>query len=154
MKILIIAVVIIVLGIGAYFVLGGPAANPLPAPEAAQDETPIPVEPDGGIGSTPAAVVHYTSAGFSPASVSVKVGDTVRFVNDTSLDMWIGSNDHPEHSGYSGTERKDHCPDTSGTAFDQCSVGDTFEFTFTKAGTWGYHNHKVEEDTGTIIVTP
>lgn len=93
MKILIIAVVVIVLGIGAYFVLGGPAREPVPTPnDSAQGGAPIPVDTDGGIGSTPAVTVTYTNDGFIPATITVNVGDTVRFVNQSTKSMWVGIN--------------------------------------------------------------
>ncbi len=155
MKILIIAVVVIVLGIGAYVVLGGPAAEPVLAPEytSTQEETPIPVDIDGGIGSTPAATVTLTNEGFSPATVTVNVGDTVRFVNQSTKTMWVGADVHPSHADYDGTTRQEHCP--TGGSFDQCTgsgSGTTWEFTFDKAGTFGYHNHLGASDTGTVIV--
>ena len=154
MKILIIAVVIIVLGIGAYVVLGGPATEPVLAPgESAQNETPIPVESDGGIGSTPAATVILTNEGFSPATVTINVGDTVRFVNQSTKTMWVGADQHPSHADYDGTTRQEHCP--TGSSFDQCTgtgSGTTWEFTFDTAGTFGYHNHLGAADAGTVIV--
>lgn len=155
MKILIIAVVVIVLGIGAYFVLGGPAREPVPTPsDSAQGEAPIPVDTDGGIGSTPAATVTYTNDGFSPATITVNVGDTVRFVNQSTKSMWVGGDQHPSHADYDGTTRQEHC--AAGTAsFDQCTgtgSGTTWEFTFDKAGTFGYHNHLGASDSGTVVV--
>ena len=156
MKILIIAVVVIVLGIGAYVVLGGPATEPVlaPAEETAQDETPIPVESDGGIGSTPAVTVAYTNTGFSPATIAVNVGDTVRFVNQSTKSMWVGADVHPSHANYDGTTRQEHCA-AGAASFDQCTgtgSGTTWEFTFDKTGTFGYHNHLGAADTGTVIV--
>jgi len=74
-------------------------------------------------------------------------------VNQSTLDMWVGSDEHPTHTEYDGTKKDDHCPNPTNTVFDQCSSGDSYTFTFTKAGTWGYHNHKVKEDTGTVVVT-
>jgi hypothetical protein len=46
-----------------------------------------------------------------------------------------------------------HCPDTTGTAFDQCSAGTSYAFTFGKIGSWGYHNHLNHGATGTVVVT-
>ena len=96
--------------------------------------------------------VTYTDQGFSPQELSLNLGDTVTFTNTSTGPMWVGSDAHPTHVLYSGTTLKDHCPDTTDTAFDQCSRGDTYSFTFTKAGTWKYHNHSKAAFGGTIEV--
>lgn len=101
-----------------------------------------------------AVTVTYTDAGFSPASVSVKQGQSITFVNKSSNKMWVASDPHPTHEGYSGTTKDQHCPDTAGTAFDECSFATTYTFTFGKAGSWGYHNHAAHDHVGTVIVTP
>lgn len=97
--------------------------------------------------------VDYTDAnGFNPNAVAIKIGDTVKFVNKSSEKMWVASNDHPTHTLYSGTALREHCPDTSGTAFDQCGSGDEYSFTFERAGSWHYHNHTRASMQGSITV--
>lgn len=86
-------------------------------------------------------VVTYTGDGFSPSSVTIKVGDVVKFVNGSSLAMWVASAPHPSHTNYPEFDQK--------TAVDK---GMSYEFTFTKAGTWKYHNHRSASDSGTVIV--
>lgn len=98
-------------------------------------------------------VVTYTNGGFSPKTLTVKSGTKVTFLNNTTNRMWVASNPHPSHEGYSGTTRNQHCPDTMGISFDQCSIGNSYTFTFAKVGTWAYHNHAADEDGGTIVVT-
>lgn len=102
-------------------------------------------------------VVTLTDAGFTPSTVTVAVGDTVRFVNDSSRGMWVGADEHPTHTEYDGTSTREHC--VNGTAvggtFDQCAStprGSSWEFTFTRAGTFGYHNHTGASSVGTVIV--
>ncbi len=97
--------------------------------------------------------VNYTDQGFIPAKISVKIGDTVHFINKSSEAMWVGSDEHPTHTEYSGTTLREHCPDTAGTAFDQCGKGNDYSFTFTKAGSWNYHNHSHASMAGATIVT-
>ncbi|MCX6788167.1 MAG: hypothetical protein NT108_03335 [Candidatus Kaiserbacteria bacterium] len=96
--------------------------------------------------------VIYGPNGFSPATITIKKGDTVTFLNQGGDEMWVASGPHPTHEGYSGTTKSQHCPDTAGVAFDQCSVGTTYSFTFQKTGTWGYHNHGNASDKGIVIV--
>ncbi len=100
-----------------------------------------------------AATITLSDNGFSPASVTIKKGQAVQWVNEGSGTMWIGSADHPTHTVYSGTTLRGHCPDESGTAFDQCGTGNSYTFVFEKAGTWHYHNHVKASQTGTVLVT-
>lgn len=97
--------------------------------------------------------IDYTNDGFTPNSVTIKAGDTIKFINKSIETMWVGSNSHPSHTFYSGTKLREHCPDTAGTAFDQCGTGNEYSFTFTKAGSWNYHNHRDAGMEGTVVVT-
>ena len=99
-----------------------------------------------------AATITYNGSSFSPSEVTIKKGGTVTFTNTGSSNMWVASGPHPEHTGYSGTSRSAHCPDTSNAAFDQCAAGNSFIFMFQKVGTWGYHNHLNASSFGKVIV--
>lgn len=98
--------------------------------------------------------IDYTiENGFTPDDITIKIGDTVKFVNKSTAEMWVASAMHPDHIVYDGTTLAQHCPDTAGVAFDQCQVGAEYSFTFTKAGTWGYHNHQNAKMYGKVNVT-
>lgn len=92
--------------------------------------------------------VLYTNAGYSPAVLKVKNGDTVTFRNVSSQLMWTSSDPHPVHSAY---------PVRGGcvaSAFDECGAvgaGADWSFQFTVAGTWKYHNHLNPRDAGMVI---
>ena len=151
----IVGLVIVVLIIIGVSFLGAKKGTPTGEDEgvlrnATVEETPA---PNGAQAAINTIEVSYTNQGFFPTEVSIKVGDTVNFVNNSSEDMWVGSAMHPDHALYSGTDLKDHCPDTSGTAFDQCGKGNEYSFTFTKIGSWGYHNHSNASRFGKVIVT-
>jgi plastocyanin len=97
--------------------------------------------------------VIYSNTGFSPKEVTVNVGDTVKFINDSTASMWVGADEHPTHKLYDGTDLKTHCAEGyEPKAFDQCMRGVEYSYTFTKAGTWKYHNHSKSADVGTVIV--
>ena len=116
--------------------------NPAPAPTT-ESGTGVSVDVNAGatVSTTPtSATVTYDGSSFSPANVTIKKGSTVTFTS-TDGSMWVASGPHPAHTAYSGTDRQTHCPDTSGTAFDQCGAGSSYSFTFQKIGTWPYHNH-------------
>jgi len=98
--------------------------------------------------------VYYTDDGFVPQTVEIETGETVTWINNASRPMWVGSDNHPRHTQYSGSSLLEHCQggDQNIAAFDQCSEGDRFSFSFEKQGEWGYHNHKFAGDSGAVVV--
>jgi len=112
-------------------------------------------------GATPAAAktvtVAYTDQGFVPATVEMNVGDTVRFVNQATTEMWVGVDEHPTHTEFDGTATREHCANGANTngSFDQCArsgPGTSWSYTFTKTGSFDYHNHAQASAGGTVVV--
>lgn len=98
------------------------------------------------------ATVTYSSSGFSPASVTIAKGGTVTFVSQSG-GMWVAADFHPTHGQYDGSDRATHCvAGFSPKPFDQCATGGSYSFTFTKTGSFGYHNHAAAQMGGTVIV--
>lgn len=154
-----IAVIVVMVAVYVWWYnSGAPAVMPASSdfPASTTNETDMTASSSAALttGNLLEAQVAYTDSGFSPAQVSVAVGGTVTFTNQSTGRMWVASDPHPTHEGYSGTTVTQHCPDTAGVAFDECAVGNTYTFTFQKAGTWGYHNHSDSTQYGTVIVTP
>jgi plastocyanin len=93
--------------------------------------------------SNTATVISYTNSGFSPETVGpIAVGDTVEFRNAGSSPLRVASDPHPEHNDYPGFDSK-----------DSVAPGESYFFTFTEAGTWGFHNHLNPSHTGSVQVT-
>lgn len=88
-----------------------------------------------------AATIDMNNGGFSPASITVNRGGKVTFVNRGGKSMWPASDPHPTHTAYSGFDPRHGIAPT-----------ESWSFTFTKAGTWYYHDHLSPLLTGTIIV--
>lgn len=108
--------------------------------------------------TTTAITITYSDSGFSPKSISIAVGTSVTFVNKSSERMWVASDPHPSHTAYDGTSRSQHCVAgyTGPIPLDECAAAaadGSYSFTFTKVGTWGYHNHAHDELSGTVVVT-
>ena len=98
--------------------------------------------------------VQITSSGFEPKTVTINSGDTVTWINEQENPSWPASAVHPTHTVYpgSGIEKCSTSPDT---IFDACSglkEGESYSFTFTEIGSWGYHDHLRPNWTGKIIV--
>lgn len=140
---IVVAVVVVLLG-GWYLLSWTPASAPT---DGVSDTNGTPSS-----GTT----IAYTSSGFSPASVTVPLGATVSFVNQTADRMWVASAMHPGHEAYDGTALEEHCAaGYAGAApFDQCAASASYSFTFTKAGTWPFHNHANAAHFGSVTVTP
>lgn len=100
--------------------------------------------------------IVYNDSGFSSKSVTVPIGTTVTFINQSAGRMWVASAMHPAHAAYDGTSEAEHCAAgySGPTPFDQCASGTSYSFTFSKAGTWGYHNHTNPAHFGSVTVTP
>lgn len=126
---------------------GNQAAQTTPAPEGSNLGAPETISGTAGNGLDKGGiqartVVVFSAAGFSPNPVTVKAGTTVSFVNESSGGMWVASDPHPAHTLLSGFDQKSGVE--SGSAYD---------YTFTKIGTWTYHNHLVPTAKGTVVVT-
>lgn len=149
-------VVILVVIVGGWFLM---TRTPAKAPAVDTSDTSLATSTTATevATSTPPALitVTYTDKGFNPKEVSIALGTTVVFVNQSTKKMWVASAKHPDHTVYSGTSLKQHCPDTTNTAFDECTAvvaGESFSFTFGKVGSWKYHNHMSPTDFGSVTV--
>ena len=98
------------------------------------------MEDKGGVAAR--TVVTYTDTGFAPKTAAVKTGSTVTFVNESSGGMWVASDVHPTHQLLPGFDQK-----------SSVASGGTYEYTFTRIGTWTYHNHQNPTDQATVVVT-
>ena len=97
-------------------------------------------------------IVYTSTGGFTPDNISVKSGTTIKFVDKSKEKMWVAVDEHPTHTKYDGTNLQKHCAVVPSTSFDQCMTGDEYSFTFTKTGTWDYHNHVRSRMGGKITV--
>lgn len=100
------------------------------------------------------ATVTYSGTSFTPATVTIAKGGTVTFVDASTRGFWVASAIHPDHEVYDGTTRAAHCAAgyTGPAPFDECGTGSSYSFTFTKAGTFGYHDHLNATAFGKVVV--
>ena len=99
--------------------------------------------------------VRYIDGDFKPSKMTVSVGDTVTFSNETDNDFWPASGLHPIHTVYPGSDISKCDTDEAGAFFDACKglgTGLEWQFQFDEVGTWGYHDHLRPTNTGKIIV--
>ena len=101
---------------------------------------------DGGTGGPNGATITLTSAGASPRTVTIAVGQTVTFINNDNRSHEMASDPHPQHGS---------CPSME-AGLGTITAGQTkVTHNFVNAGTCGFHDHQDDTNTkfqGTIIV--
>ncbi|MBI2451118.1 MAG: hypothetical protein HYV52_02140 [Parcubacteria group bacterium] len=129
--ILILAIILVVGGLGYYSFYGSSsspsssATTPLTSPESSAKEWNV----------------IYENNKFNPDSLKIKFGDIVIFENLGDFPMWPASNPHPAHSDLAGFD-----------ALRGYIQNESYKFVFTQKGAWSYHNHLNPEAGGKIIV--
>lgn len=132
-SIIIGVVVAAIVIVAAVLLLGNkPAAGPA---DSSGSSTAAPTN------TTPAAAtITYSSSGFSPATVTVKTGDTIAIKNTSNQTMQFDSDPHPVHT------------DDTDLNAGVVDPGQTKTFIVTQKGSFGYHNHLNPSDMGKIII--
>lgn len=116
-----------------------PSTTKSPTKTVTPTQTPTPT----------AKIITYTDSGFSPSPLAVKAGETVLYKNESSRSFWPASASHPTHAVYlvyGGCIN---------SIFDACKAydpGESWSFTFTVKGTWGYHDHINPSYFGSVVV--
>jgi plastocyanin len=148
MKTIVIGILVVVIGaVVAYIVWPQLASAPgTDAKKSGEDTNTIPDYYD--------ALISYTEEGYSPSSVTIKKGQSVRWTNDATSDVetWPASAVHPTHSIYPVSSDSD----CLGSSFDACrglKQGGVWQFTFNEVGEWRFHDHLHPSKTGVVIVT-
>jgi plastocyanin len=100
-----------------------------PRPSASE-----PIDP-----SAPSIV--YSDEGFTPDRLEIRLGQQVRFVNESQKPFWPASNIHPTHRIYPEFDASQPIPS-----------GETWAFTFDRAGFWRFHNHLAPQMSGLVVV--
>src|SRR3989344_6050840 len=125
---------------------------------ANNDGIQAPPVDDGGNGGAMEPQTHMitiTDDGYSPQQITVKQGDTVRWVNEGATLDWPASAQHPTHTTYPGSGIEKCGTSEAQNIFDACHAlenGDSYSFTFTERGTWAYHDHVAAKMFGRIVV--
>ena len=86
-------------------------------------------------------IISIRSGRFDDDVVDIRSGDIVRWVNRDSQPHWPASNAHPAHTNLPGFD-----------ALRPLGPGESYEFTFTQLGAFGYHDHLNPFVTGKVIV--
>lgn len=85
--------------------------------------------------------VVYTDDGFIPNTIEIIKGETVEFKNQSSLPMWVATNDHPAHNILPTFDQ-----------FTTSAFGESWHYTFDQPGEWIYHDHVNASMEGVVVV--
>ena len=88
----------------------------------------------------PAKEVVYQNNSFSPATLTIKAGDRVVFINRHTAPIRISANPHPIQTSFREFDS------------DTLAPGESYEFTFSEKMTLNYHNHFNPGVEGKIVV--
>ncbi len=80
--------------------------------------------------SAPVVIVHMGLLAYAPDRITIKQGDTIQFVNDSTEERWPASNIHPTHEIYSAFDPK-----------KSIMPSKLWSFRFDEAGIWQCHDH-------------
>jgi plastocyanin len=137
-------VIIALLGVGGYYAMRQTA----PAPSASETDTNTTSQPsqtqteskDDDKVDAVAATITYADEGFTPAVTTIKSGETIRIVNNSSDPLELDSDPHPAHT------------DNRELNVGMVAPGQSKTFTLTAKGTWGIHNHLDASNTAEVNV--
>lgn len=110
-------------------------SRPKPAP--VHQTSTVTKLPEGQV----VAEIHMVAEAYQPSTVSLKAGQSIRFVNDSGANRWPASNLHPSHLLYPEFDPK-----------KPIKPGESWIFTFRKQGNWRMHDHLLPYIKGTITV--
>lgn len=146
-----IALVAVIVIVGLFFYFNSAQA---PAPQNTQQQSQATLTPPvetTSVAPTPKPVVKtapvakntisYSAGAFTPTTLNVKTGESVKFINNSTLSMWVMSGPDAYHSEY--------------PAFNQehsVGKGGVYNFTFVTPGTYTYFNKNNPSAKGLIVV--
>ena len=130
-KALIVAAVVATVGVVGVLTLGGSSDKP-ETQTTTKKQTSNTTNNDQAKKSTQqseAVVITYSDSGFSPASTTIKAGQSIVFKNSSSNDLDLESNPHPVHT------------DNTELNIGSIASGASQTVTLDQTGSWGFHNH-------------
>ena len=104
-------------------------------------QPPAQTTPAATANSVKTVEIIMTDDGYQPNTITINVGDKLRFVNKGRNAHWPASNIHPTHDLYPEFDPK------RGLA-----PGEKWAFTFLNKGHWPMHDHLYPEIKGVITV--
>lgn len=142
---LVIAVVVIVLLVLVGWYLTRPKQTVAPQDQSTQvpvsTESSAPVASAGAQMKEEEGVVTISQSEFSPKNITIKVGDSVTWMNSDSANHTVNSDPHPTHTLFPILNK-----------VGLIKAGEKKSLQFTTAGTFTYHDHLNPSLMGSVTV--
>lgn len=142
-----IALLVILIAIGGWIYTSQKSATPNTKDQGTNQQTATKQNTQSAANSDTTTdtknevVILYLNDGFDKPSYTVKKGQTVRVVNQSTRSMQFSSDDHPTHLLN---------PELN---LDTLIADSVTTFKPEKVGSWGIHDHLSPDKTTTLIVT-
>lgn len=142
-----IILIIVLAAAAGYALFLRPEQAPAPSNETVNQNTKqgenqnLPESTAPAVNAPKTHIVEFTGTAYVPASLTIKAGDTVQFVNKSSGLFWPASAPHPVHTDFPTLDSK------KGIA-----VNGTYSVTFTEPKTYRFHDHLKPTVFGSITV--
>ena len=122
---------------GGYYLASRDMSLATPEGESQTAGANVPTDPN-------AKTVVYGDKGFAPATTTIKLGQTVRWFNQSSkTKLWVRGTDPSTVTGLAEFDQ-----------YGSITKGQGWDFTFNKVGTFSYHNQMTPKQAGgAVIVT-
>lgn len=147
-------VILLVLGVGGGALVWAVKDKPEPAAQSnnvQQEQKPALSVQESKNGEP--TVIAYTDNGFSQPEIRIRIGTTLKWINQRLDDgteqgrpMWVASDIHPEHTIYPEFDQ------AYLLRYEPLPSDSTYQFTFNKPGRWEYHDHYDPGMKGIVIV--
>ena len=124
-----------------------PTATPTPTPDLSGESSggqasSTPVASESPISSVKSWTIEMINDSFVPAQLTIKVGDTVTFINKDIKKHWPASGVHPTHQICKGFD-----------SLRGVEQNKEYSYTFTEAKECPMHDHSLPSMNGKITVT-
>jgi plastocyanin len=142
-KNLILAIVVVaIIAAGFIFLKGSNKAVTPSTSEVTSEATPSPSASESAAmeQEMSATTVNITANGFTPKTVTIKVGESVTWMNNDTAPHNVNSDTHPSHTVYPPLN------------LETIQPGASKSLSFPKAGTYKYHDHLNPQLQGTVVV--
>lgn len=126
--------------VGTTTTITSPVPRPAPRPQSSTATKPSSAPSTPAMTANGSYLVMYTNSGFSPATLTIKKGQSVHFVNYSSKAMSLTAIDQNSQIYRNFNQEQ------------SVGRGGYFDFSFVIAGNWGYLNRNNQADRGTIVV--
>lgn len=146
-NLIITVVVVLVLIVGGWLLtrskqptMSSPETQSTQAPVSTESASPLSTASEGATMKKDSNIVKITANGFSPKSITVKMGESITWENTDTANHTVNSDNHPTHLLYQ---------------FLNLSVikpGDKKSITPPKVGTFTYHDHLNPSLIGSVTV--